>query len=189
MSFNPVNLGNRIHESTFRSGPSTGILPYRFVILDNVATTAAGNSALPPVKHPSTTFTSLETIIGVSVGPEVMAATASDGLKPATAWAAFTPTAQNKSVNVRISGTVPVLCDDSTDGTNILAGDYVRSSTSTNVSHSSQTTTMAGLAAKAARSTNTFSASQHIGGVAWTRVAPSADKARYVLIKIQPQDV
>lgn len=190
MGFAPTTIGNRVLEETFRSGPSTGILPWRVVILDNVATLNAGTQVFAPVKHPSTTFANGEKALGVAVGPESMiVAAASDGLAPATAWAAFTAIAQNRSVTVRLMGTVPILCDDTTDSTAINAGDYVRTSTSTNTTKSSQTVTMAGCVAKAAMTTNNVvDANQHVVGLAFSRVAPSADSSIYVMTKLQPAE-
>jgi len=190
MPFSPTNIGNRVLEETFKAGPSTGILPWRVVILDNVATVPYGTGGYAPVKHPSTTFTNGEKTLGVAVGPEPQLVTAaSDGLAPASAWAAFSAIAQNRSVNVRLMGTVPILCDNTTDSTQINAGDFVRISTSTTTSISSQTVTMAGTVAKAAMTTNNVvDASQHVVGVAFSRVAPSADSAIFVMTKLQPAE-
>lgn len=188
MGFAPASMGLRLLEDTFKVGPSTGLLPFRVVILDNVATPNYGTQWKAPIKYPNTTFANGERVIGVTTGPYALAATASDGLAPATAWAAFTPVAQNRSMNVRLHGVVPILCDDTTDGTNINAGTQVKASVSTTVTISSQTVTMAGTIAAVTLSTNAPASQSHVIGVSFTRVAPSADSSQYALVHLRPQE-
>lgn len=192
MGFQPALLGHRILEETFRSGGTYGVLPFRVVILDRTATlTNYGSSYLPPVKHPATTLVTTdklqETPIGVAVGPVSENATGSNGLAPASTWAALKYVAVGKSVNVRLSGVVPILCDETTYATPIIAGDHVRVSQSTTATILSQTVTMAGCVARGLRTSgyNAFTADQLIVGVSYTGVnAASATISRYALVKL-----
>lgn len=189
MGFAPANLGLRLLEDSFKVGPSTGVLPFRVVIQDNVATPNYGTQWKAQVKFPNTSFANGERPVGVVVGPWSLAQTASDGLAPATAWAAFNTIAQGRSVNVRTHGVVPILCDDSTDSTAINAGTAVRTSTSVTTTVSSQTVTMGGCVAAAALTNNAYSANQHIVGLSYTRVAPAADSSQYALVRLHGAEV
>jgi hypothetical protein len=173
MGIQPTLTGHRLLEETFRAGPSTGILPWRIVCLDpTVASTPNyGTQWLPPCKHPSTTFTAGESVAGVAVDP------ASEN--PVGTLVAIV---QNRAVNVRTQGTVPILTDDTTGATNILVGDYVRSSTSTTTTTAVPNSTCIGCAAKAARTANVINTAQHIIGLAYTRVNVNS---RYVLVGLE----
>lgn len=188
MGFQPTVLGHRVLEETFKAGPSTGIIPFRVVMFDNVATPMYGTQWLAPIKHPSTSFTNGEKTAGVAVGPVLENTVGSDGLVPASAWAAIAAIGQNKAVDVRTQGVVPILCDDSTDGTNILAGDKVRISTSTTTSILSQTVSMKGCIAKAALTNNVPSANQHVVGLSYQKIAPAADSSIYCLVRLEPAE-
>jgi hypothetical protein len=191
MGFQPSNMGHRVLEVSGRSGPTAGVLPFRAVILDASATIAnVGDLIQAPFKHPSTTHTDDEHVVGVITGPVTENTLGSDSLAPASAWAALAYIAQNRAVNVRTQGIVPILCDDSTDSTGINPGDYVKASVSTTTSISSQTVTMAGCAAKATKnsSANDFAADQHIIGRSWSKVAPAANASLYALVELQPME-
>lgn len=194
MGFHPNNIGDDILSKTFKANPSAGILPFRVVMFDNVATPNYGQAGLAPIKHPATTFANGEKVLGVATGPSSLyeltpaGSLASDGAAPLTAWAALKPIAQYKAVNVRLQGVVPVLCDDSTDSTNILAGDYVCVSASTTTDISNQTVSMKGTIKKATLTNNAPAANQHIVGLSFQRIAPSANASQFCMVKLQPAD-
>lgn len=182
MGYSPTNLGIRLLEWTFQVGPSAGVLPWRIVCVDATVTVGYGVGGQAKIKHPATTHADGEKAIGVVVTPNALITTT-----PANAWEAFRAIAQNEFATVRLEGVVPILADDSTDGTNINAGDYVKASNSTN-SLGTSGILLAGCAAKAALASgaNNPDADQHIIGIAFNQVAPSSDSGRFVMTKISP---
>jgi hypothetical protein len=192
--YSPANMGHRILEESFTSGPSAGVLPFRMVAFDTASgdwtSSNVGTSVYAPVLNiPAASFTNGQDVLGVTTGPVVVATTGSDGNPPASPYANFTATVQGKPVNVRTQGVVPVLCDDTTNGTNINPGDYVAASASTTTTVTSQTVNMNGTGTKAARTNNTFSANQHIIGMCYMKIAPATQDGRYAMVNIHRVEV
>lgn len=168
MGAQPTLRGDLILQKSFKVGPAAGLLPFRAVTLDASATlTPAGDDWLPPVKYPTpTAFTDLETIVGVITDPV-----------SETTLGTLDTIAQNKVVNVRVVGVVPLMMDDTMDTAPVLINDYVKASVSG--------ANYGGQGAKATRTNNVIDADAHVIGVAWTGVATNN---RFGLVRIQPAD-
>jgi hypothetical protein len=184
----PTTSGNRVLEETFRVGPSTGILPFRVVMLET-DTLGVGNAAVADVKHPSASAVSdaSEWPLGVAVDPAKPKNWVNDAsYSPTSLWDAFVATAQYRQVTVRLMGTVPIMCDDTTESAPIVAGKPVSCSESSTTTISSTTVTMAGTVKVASYTSNGIAATERPVGIALHAVAPATEMGRYVLTLLRP---
>lgn len=154
------------------SASRSGLCVHRFVQLDATNTTPGpGEAWRPPVKYPSTSFTNGEKLIGVAMRP-LDTNSASRDYDPSPHGYPRTP---GKSLDVRHFGIAPIFTDSTVASTNILPGDFVKSSVTSNYD---------GCACKAALTNNGPSANAHIGGVALNKVT-AADRIVLTLLRYQ----
>jgi len=189
MGYAPNMLGNRVLETTHLTAVA-GVLPYRVVVLDPSHTQGVGDDQLAPVKLASASNVNdgTETPYGVVVDPAKLKTVVNDAqYTPTSLWDAWTAIAINRQVTVRSIGTVPIVCDITTDTTAITAGCLVMASESNAVVDAAGTTvTMAGTIEKCDLTNNAPSAATRPVGIALHACAPSTDQGRYVLTLLRP---
>lgn len=192
MGYAPKTIGKNILSDTVKANAVAGLLPYRVVVLDSADTQGVGADHLAGAKLASASNVTdgTEFPYGVVLDPAKLRSYVNDvAYTPTSLWDAWTTIAQNKQATVRIAGTVPIICDITTDTTNIAAGNLLMCSESSTTTDTAGTTvTMAGTVEKCDLTNNAPSTSSRVVGIALHACAPSTDQGRYVLTFLRQQN-